>query len=392
MEFGTLILPKPQRAIEDTRYAEERGFTQAWFPDSHMIYGDVYACMALAAANTRRIRLGTGISVASNRIAPVTAHSIATINELAPGRVTLGFGTGHTGRRVMGLPPVKFEEFREQARVIHDLLKPGEATYQAEGLSRKIRFLHRDRRFINLDDAIPLYVAANAPKALRLAGEYGDGLITGRITDPERMDAIFKTVRDGASAVGRTLIGGRIPCVTQQRRGRDPSLGCRTPQEIEHDTAEFVGPLEIHRVAGAGNLDETRVRNPPRHQFHCRCWSEGILFSDQQQRGNPLADDLIDRMTHRHQFGQQVGRYIHVEAADLLIEKAFGWLALGEIGRVRALENDGEAILAGVAQRLHRVRDLSVVDSGSRVAKRQRTDPVGVLAGEAKRSPSAHRL
>lgn len=34
-------------------------------------------------------------------------HSIATINQLAPGRVILGFGTGHTGRRVMGLPPVK---------------------------------------------------------------------------------------------------------------------------------------------------------------------------------------------------------------------------------------------------------------------------------------------
>ncbi|MGH7931677.1 MAG: LLM class flavin-dependent oxidoreductase, partial [Candidatus Binataceae bacterium] len=101
MEFGTLILPKPERAIEDTRYAEEPGFAQAWFPDSHMIYGDVYVCMALAAANTKRIRLGTGISVASNRIAPVTVHSIATINQIAPGRVVLGYGTGHTGRRVM---------------------------------------------------------------------------------------------------------------------------------------------------------------------------------------------------------------------------------------------------------------------------------------------------
>ena len=52
MEFGTLVMPQPQRAIEDTKYAEERGFAQAWFPDSHMIYGDVYACMALAAMNT----------------------------------------------------------------------------------------------------------------------------------------------------------------------------------------------------------------------------------------------------------------------------------------------------------------------------------------------------
>jgi alkanesulfonate monooxygenase SsuD/methylene tetrahydromethanopterin reductase-like flavin-dependent oxidoreductase (luciferase family) len=213
MEFGTLILPQPQRAISDAQYAEDRGFTQAWFPDSHMIYGDVYACMALAAANTKRIRLGTGISVATNRIAPVTAHSIATINEIAPGRVDLGFGTGHTGRRVMGLPPVRHAEFREQGRVIYDLLRTGETVYNTEGLSRKIRFLHRDRRFINLDDRIPLYIAANAPKALALAGEFGDGIMTGRVTTPERMEVIFKHVREGARTAGR-ILPSPMPCVS----------------------------------------------------------------------------------------------------------------------------------------------------------------------------------
>lgn len=214
MEIGTLIFTKPQRAISDTQRAEARGFAQAWFPDSHMIYGDVYACMALAAANTTRIRLATSVSVASNRIAPVTAHSIATVNEIAPGRVSLGYGTGHTGRRVMGLPPVRFADFREQVRVLHDLLKTGETTYNTEGLTRKIRFLHRDRRFINLDNRIPLYVAANAPKARQLAGEFGDGLITGRITSAERMGAIFKEVEEGARRAGREFPAGRIPCVS----------------------------------------------------------------------------------------------------------------------------------------------------------------------------------
>ena len=214
MEFGTLIIPHPRSVVEDTRYAEARGFAQAWFPDSHMIYGDVYACMALAAANTTRIRLATGVSVASNRIPPVTAHSIATVNEIAPGRVWLGYGTGHTGRRVMGLPPVRFADFREQVRVLHDLLKTGETSYNTEGLSRKIRFLHRNRRFINLDDRIPLYVAANAPKARQLAGEFGDGLITGRITSAERMEAVFKEVEEGARRAGRVFPAGHIPCVS----------------------------------------------------------------------------------------------------------------------------------------------------------------------------------
>ena len=43
--------------------------------------------MTLVAEHTRRIKMGTGIVVPSNRIAPVTAHAIATINQIAPGRV-----------------------------------------------------------------------------------------------------------------------------------------------------------------------------------------------------------------------------------------------------------------------------------------------------------------
>ncbi|HJU28118.1 MAG TPA: LLM class flavin-dependent oxidoreductase [Candidatus Binataceae bacterium] len=213
MRFGTLVFTQPQRAISDTKLLQERGFDTAWFPDSHMILGDVYACMALAAANTKTIRLGTGISVASNRIPPVTVHSIATINEIAPGRVILGFGTGHTGRRVMGLPPVKFGEFHEQTRVIRDLLKNGEAIYHAEGLSRKIRYLHRDRRFINLDGPIPLYVAANGPTALGLCGEFGDGIMTTGVLTTARLAAVFRHVDAGAQAAGRAL-QARLPCVS----------------------------------------------------------------------------------------------------------------------------------------------------------------------------------
>jgi alkanesulfonate monooxygenase SsuD/methylene tetrahydromethanopterin reductase-like flavin-dependent oxidoreductase (luciferase family) len=213
MEFGTLIFTKPQRAISDTKRLEERGYDRAWFPDSQMIWGDVYACMALAAANTRRIQLATGVSIASNRIPPVTVHSIATINEIAPGRVMLGFGTGHTGRRVMGLPPVKFADFREQTRVIRDLLKTGEATTQAEGLTRKIRYLHRDLRFINLDGPIPLYVAANGPKTLGLAGEFGDGIITTGVFTPERLRTVFRHADEGAQAAGRAL-DKKLPCIS----------------------------------------------------------------------------------------------------------------------------------------------------------------------------------
>ena len=60
---------------------ENKGFDSVWMPDSHVIYSDTYAVLSLAAFNTSKIKHGTGIAVAPTRIAPVTAHSIATINE-----------------------------------------------------------------------------------------------------------------------------------------------------------------------------------------------------------------------------------------------------------------------------------------------------------------------
>ena len=70
------------------RYGEELGYDRCWVPDSQMIWSDCYVVLALAAANTQRIKLGTGVAIAGTRIAPVTAHSIASINQLAPGRIS----------------------------------------------------------------------------------------------------------------------------------------------------------------------------------------------------------------------------------------------------------------------------------------------------------------
>ena len=135
MDFG-ITFPTYIRAWEDARMAEDYGFSHAWFYDSQMLYSDVYASMALVAANTRSIKIGTLVSILGNRIAPVTAHSIATINELAPGRVILGVGTGFTGRNVMGMPPIKLKVMREHVGIIRDLLAGRDALYREGDIER----------------------------------------------------------------------------------------------------------------------------------------------------------------------------------------------------------------------------------------------------------------
>ncbi|MBI4083423.1 MAG: LLM class flavin-dependent oxidoreductase [Candidatus Lambdaproteobacteria bacterium] len=64
-------------------HAENLGYTHCWVTDSQSLRSDAFAVLALAAQQTRTIKLGVGVAVAGLRLAPVTACSIATINRLA---------------------------------------------------------------------------------------------------------------------------------------------------------------------------------------------------------------------------------------------------------------------------------------------------------------------
>src|SRR3712207_2691898 len=176
MKFGICVGAK----IDDIDYialADRLGYHSAWVADSQMIWSDCYAALALAAERTSRIKLGTGVAIAGTRIAPVTAHSIATINRLAPGRAFLGLGTGHTAMRVMGQQPMKLAEFRPYARTVRALLDGENTPYTYNGQTRDVRFIHQTQGYIELEPRIPMHIAGNGPGARRFAGSFADGLV-----------------------------------------------------------------------------------------------------------------------------------------------------------------------------------------------------------------------
>ena len=208
MKFGVTVVPR----VTDWRLfvdLETMGYDCAWAADSQMLYSDAYAVLALAAANTSRIRLGTGVAVAPTRLAPVTAHSIATINRMAPGRTFLGIGTGHTAMRVMGQDPMKAGAFREYLRVLRALLHGEEVEYELPGGEKtSIRHLHQSEGFVDLEHPVPIYVAADGPLALKSAGAYGDGRVCSHNQTRTRLQKSLETMQQGAAAVGRAWPSG----------------------------------------------------------------------------------------------------------------------------------------------------------------------------------------
>jgi alkanesulfonate monooxygenase SsuD/methylene tetrahydromethanopterin reductase-like flavin-dependent oxidoreductase (luciferase family) len=187
-------------------HAENLGFDFAWFPDTHLIRSNIWATMAVAAVQTRKIRLGSGLAIPGLRLAPVAANGIATINLLAPGRIFFGTGTGNTAMRTMGQAPTRIKDFAEYLRVVRGLLHGEEVEYTLNGVTHSIRFQNLDQGYINIEDPIPIMVGGFGPRAQALAGEYGDGLITG-IPRGGAIPQALANVKKGADKAGRSMDG-----------------------------------------------------------------------------------------------------------------------------------------------------------------------------------------
>lgn len=182
--------------------AEQLGFTRAWFFDTQLLNADVFVAMAAAAMETTKIKLATGVLIPSNRIAPVTANALASLNSLAPGRIGFGVATGFTARRTMGVGAMKLADTKDYIAVVRDLLDLKTVDWQFEGKSRKIKFLNPDLELINTTDNIPIHFSAFGPKGRRLVAELGvNWLIPGR--DMERTRAAYEDMQTAWQESGR---------------------------------------------------------------------------------------------------------------------------------------------------------------------------------------------
>jgi 5,10-methylenetetrahydromethanopterin reductase len=193
MQFG-IAIPTAADSWRLVRRAEELGFSHAWFFDTQMLSADPFVAMAAAAMKTSRIKLGAGVLIPSNRIAPVAATAFASLNKLAPGRIVFGVSTGFTGRRTMGLGAVKLADLEDYIRTIQALWRGETVEFAVEGKRRKIRLLNPELGLINIDDPMPTYIAASGPKARALTAKLGAAWIDN-VADAERGAATLEQMR-----------------------------------------------------------------------------------------------------------------------------------------------------------------------------------------------------
>lgn len=196
----------------DVARAEQLGWDAALQPDSQLRRRDTYVLLAAAARVTQRITLGPLLANPVNRHPSVTASSIATVDELAPGRVLLGWGVGDTAVRLAGLKPAKIAELEASTRLMRALLDGREVEV---GAARPARLPHHR--------PVPIWIAAGGPRTLRMAGGVSDGVFIRVGTHPANIATAVNAIRAGAAAAGRDPSAVRLGAVFHTVLVDDPA-------------------------------------------------------------------------------------------------------------------------------------------------------------------------
>ena len=241
--------------------AEELGFHAAWFYDTQLLNPDLFVCMAIAAHETSRIRLGTGVLVPTNRIEPVAANSLATLNRLAPGRIDFGVGTGFTARRTMGLGAVSLKETRQYIERVQALMRGETVDWDFEGRDRKIGFLNPVLGLINVEDDVPLWFSAFGPKSKGLAAELKAGWLNfggqGAAESLEDMRACWQAAGNNPSELEANLffLGAVLTGEAEKDDAKLMAEGGPSTAVMFHNFADEVGAM------GGRNLQQGSLSN-----------------------------------------------------------------------------------------------------------------------------------
>lgn len=196
------VRPVPE-LVTLARLAEEFGAAGLLLADEGTDR-DIYVTLAAVAAATESVALVPAITNPHSRHPVVTAAALASLEELAPGRVVAGLGAG--GNLVfdpMGIRPARpFSALREAVNVIDRLLAGERVDHNGEFVTAGAAIPWSSRR-------LPIAIAGRGTRVERFAAERADWVIlAGRVAD--EVPQLVARLRGSGGAEGT---GGRRPLV-----------------------------------------------------------------------------------------------------------------------------------------------------------------------------------
>ncbi len=203
MDFGICFKGNvsPERARYLVRQAETGGFSYCWFYDSHILWRDCYAAIALCMEHTKTMRFGPCVTNPDVRDWSVAASMFAGLALQSGGRFDIGVGRGDSSLRVMGKKPASLARVAEFTEKVKAMVRGEQVTYAA--CAEPVRFTW------SAGHDLPVWIAAYGPKALATAGKHGDGVIL-QIAEPTLVAWFVEQCRRAGEAAGRDMSDFRV--------------------------------------------------------------------------------------------------------------------------------------------------------------------------------------
>ncbi len=192
-----------QEMIELAQLADEIGMESIWMSD-HLCFRDSLTTSMALLALTKKIKVAAAPMSPYSRTPIISAMSIATMDEFAPGRVIASPGTGNAAAlKEAGIEsPHPLQAMREFVEILRRLLAGETVNFQG-----KIFQLNGAKMGFVPSMPIKMYLTAVRARMLQLGGEIGEGVLLSAGCAPGYIQKCLGDIEKGAQKRGKTLNG-----------------------------------------------------------------------------------------------------------------------------------------------------------------------------------------
>ena len=259
LDIGLMTFDLPAVG-EYCRRAENMGFGAVWSAETRH---DPFLPLAVAAATTRRVGLGTAIAIAFARSPMILAHIAWDLQKASGGRFVLGLGSqvkAHNERRFSVPWSAPAPRLREVVAALRAIWTAWQRRAPLDFRGQSYRF---DLMTLFFDPGpiehprIPVYLAGVNPQMCRVAGEIADGLHVHSFHSERYLrECVHPAVQEGLNRAGRSRADFTFRASTMVVLGDSAEERKRHARGVKQQIAFYASTRTYQPVLAAHGLED----------------------------------------------------------------------------------------------------------------------------------------
>ena len=239
-----------QRTLEGAVLAERLGFDACWLGEDFFYHGGIATATAVAE-RTERMTIGLGVLSPLPRHPALTAMEVATLDEIAEGRLILGIGNGVPAwmRQMRLMPKSPLSAMREGVELCRRLIGGETVTYDGVCFALdQVKLGFKPHRAL-----IPIYLGVERARGMQLSGEIADGTVVSILAGADYLHWAREQIAAGQVRGARQTTRHELVVYVVISIDDD---GARARQAVRRTLAEYVGvggPNQLTRQAGVAD-------------------------------------------------------------------------------------------------------------------------------------------